>query len=214
MRRVPPSVASQFEGTTRHFRAAPGFAKLAAQHSYFSAVSVSESPMKQAISGVSPPSGVESTIMTVWPSIGRTPFGQTLGRLYGIKAGIGNVLTVGNLIALASIPQALALFFLSIAPWSCLRYRLTNRRVVIERGFNAKVDKEVSLDNFDTIEVEVAPGQEWYPCANLIFSKGKIETFRIDGVPHHEGFRRACLNAQRGFAGVKNAGAKRKAGAK
>jgi len=187
---------------------------LSAQRNSFSAVTASESPMKQAISGVSPPTGYESTVMSVWPSIGRTPFGQTLGRLYGIKAGIGNVLTVGNLIALASIPQALALFFLSIAPWSCLRYRLTNRRVVVERGFIAKVEKEVSLENFDTIEVEVAPGQEWYPCANLVFSKGKIETFRIEGVPHHEGFRRACLNAQRGFAGVKNAGAKRKAGAK
>lgn len=170
--------------------------------------------MKQAISGVSPPAGYESTVMTVWPSMGRTPFGQLLGRLYSIKAGIGNVLTLGNLIALASIPQALALFFLSLAPWSCLRYRLTNRRVVVERGFIARVEKEVSLDNFDTIEIEVKPGQEWYPCGDLVFYKGKIETFRVEGVPHLEGFRHTCLNAQRGFAGVKSAGAKKKAGAK
>jgi len=170
--------------------------------------------MKQAISGVSPAGEGESTIMTVWPSMGRTAFGQLLGRLYGIKAGIGNVLTVGNLIALASIPQALALFFLSITPWSCLRYRLTNRRVVVERGFIAKVQKEVSLDNFDSIEVDIRPGQEWFPCANLVFYKGKIETFRIEGIPHHEGFRHSCLNAQRGFAGVKNAAARRKVSAK
>ncbi|MCE9604671.1 MAG: PH domain-containing protein [Planctomycetia bacterium] len=170
--------------------------------------------MKQAISGVSPVGGAESTIMTVWPSMGRTPFGQLLGRLYGIKAGIGNVLTVGNLIALASIPQALLLFFLALTPWACLRYRLTNRRIVVERGFIARVEKEVSLDNFDTIEVVVAPGQEWYPCGNLVFYKGKVETFRIDGIPHLEGFRHTCLNAQRGFAGVKSAGAKKKVAAK
>lgn len=170
--------------------------------------------MKQAITGVSPATVAESTVMIVWPSIGRTPFGQTLGRLYGIKAGIGNILTVGNLIALVSIPQALALFFLALNPFSCLRYRLTNRRVVVEKGFKAAVDKEVSLENFDTVEVEVLPGQEWYPCSNLVFFKGKVETFRLDGVPHAEGFRHACLNAQRGFMGVKNAAGKKKAAAK
>jgi len=166
--------------------------------------------MKQAISGVSPPAASESTIMMVWPSMGRTPFGQTLGRLYSIKAGIGHILTVGNLIALASIPQALALFFLALNPFTCLRYRLTNRRVVVEKGYKATVEKEVSLDNFDTIEVEILPGQEWFPCSNLVFLKGKVETFRLDGVPHAEGFRHTCLNAQRGYAGVKNAASKRK----
>lgn len=170
--------------------------------------------MKQAISGVSPSALAESTVMMVWPSIGRTPFGQSLGRLYSIKAGIGNILTVGNLIALASIPQALALFFLALNPLTCLRYRLTNRRVVVEKGYKATIDKEVSLDNFDTIEVESRPGQEWFPCSNLVFFKGKVETFRLDGVPHAEGFRHTCLNAQRGFAGVKSAASKRKAGAK
>lgn len=170
--------------------------------------------MKQAITGVSPPAIAESTVMMVWPSIGRTPFGQSLGRLYGIKGGFGNILTIGNLIALASIPQALALFFLALNPFSCLRYRLTNRRVVVEKGYKATVDKEVSLDNFDAIEIETLSGQEWFPCSNLVFLKGKVETFRLDGVPHAEGFRRTCLNAQRGYAGVKSATGKRKAGAK
>lgn len=170
--------------------------------------------MKQAITGVSPAAVSESTVMMVWPSMGRTPFGQTLGRLYSIKAGIGNILTVGNLIALASIPQALVLFFLALNPFTALRYRLTNRRVVVEKGYKAKIDKEVSLENFDVIEVEVLSGQEWFPCSNLVFFKGKVETFRLDGVPHAEGFRHACLNAQRGYAGVRNAAAKRKVSAK
>lgn len=170
--------------------------------------------MKQAITGVSPAAVSEATVMMVWPSMGRTPFGQLLGRLYGIKAGLGNILTVGNIIALASIPQALLLFFLALNPFSCLRYRLTNRRVIVERGYKATVDKEVSLDNFDAVELEVLSGQEWFPCGNLVFFKGKIETFRLDGVPHPEGFRHACLNAQRGHAGVKNAGGQRKSVAK
>ncbi len=161
--------------------------------------------MSQAITGVSPPAAVETTIMTTWPSMGATPFGQTLGRLYSIRAGIGNILTIGNLIALASIPQVLLIFALNILPWSCVRYRLTNRRVVKEVGLKGKVDKEVALANFDRVETVVQPGQEWFPCGDLVFYNGNVETFRLTGVPHPEGFRNTCLKAARGAAGVKKA---------
>lgn len=152
--------------------------------------------MKQAITGVTPPDLAEVTVMTTWPSMGSSSFGQTLGRLYQIPL-------FGKLIALAAIPQAILLFAINALPWSCLRYRLTNRRVVVERGLAAKLDKEVSLDNFDSIELEVLSGQEWYRCGNLIFLKGKIETFRLDGVKDPESFRQTCLKTQRGYIGVK-----------
>ncbi|MBN8628352.1 MAG: PH domain-containing protein [Planctomycetes bacterium] len=154
--------------------------------------------MKQAITGVSPSVLGEATVMTTWPSMGATAFGQLLGRLYAMPL-------FGKLIALAAIPQALLLYALNLLPWSCLRYRLTNRRVVVEKGLRAKIDKEVSLDNFDTIEVEVLNGQQWYRCGNLVFFKGKVETFRLDGVPHPESFRHTCLKTQRGYGGVKKA---------
>jgi len=146
--------------------------------------------------------------MTTWPSIGATPFGQTLGRAYSNKAGIGNVLNVGNFIALISIPQALLLYAINFNPWTCRRFRLTNRRIVIERGLRAKVEQEVLLDNFDAITFQQLPGQAWFRCADLIFTKGKVETFRLDGVPHAESFRQTCLKTMRGFAGVKKAGGK------
>ena len=161
--------------------------------------------MPQAITGVTPPTAAESTVMTVWPSMGATPFGQSLGRLYQIPTGFGNIVTVGRLIALAAIPQALALYLLNLWPWTCRRYRLTNRRVVVEKGVQGKADKEVALDNFDEIEVVVRPGQEWYRCGDLVFSKNKVETFRLAGVPSPESFRHTCLKAQRGYAGVKKA---------
>lgn len=161
--------------------------------------------MSQAITGVSPPAAAETTVMIVYPSMGATPFGQTLGRLYSIRAGIGNILTLGNIIALLSIPQAMLLFVLRILPWSCTRYRLTNRRVVVEKGLKAKVDKEVSLSHFDRIETVVQPGQEWYPCGDLVFYNGQIETFRLLGVPNPGGFMNTCLKAARGYAGVKKA---------
>jgi hypothetical protein len=161
--------------------------------------------MSQAIAGVSPASVAETTIMTTWPSIGARPSGQALGRAYLNRAGLGNVLTVGHFIALISIPHALLLYFLNLNPLTCLRYRLTNRRVVIEQGLRARVIKEVPLDNFDAVTYQQVPGQEWYRCANLIFTNGKVETLRLEGVPHAESFRQTCLKAMRGYAGVKKA---------
>lgn len=164
--------------------------------------------MIQAITGVSPAGTSEVTIMTVHPSMGSTSFGQTLGRAYGIRAGLGNIVTVGNIIALLAIPQALLLYAINLSPLTCRRYRLTNRRIVVEKGLKAKLDKEVSLDSFDTVEVIVQPGQEWYRCGDLVFSQGKVETFRLVGVPSPESFCQTCLKAQRGYKGVKKAAGK------
>ena len=113
--------------------------------------------------------------------------------------------TLGKLIALLSIPQVMLLFALKLFPWTCKRYRLTNRRVVAEQGLRGQTIKEVALDGFDSISLEVLPGQEWYRCGNLVFFKGKVETFRLDGIPNPEPFRQTCLKAQRGHVGVKKA---------
>lgn len=159
--------------------------------------------VNQAIAGVAPESLSEVTIMTVWPSIAATRTGQALGRLYAIRSGCCNVLTVGNLIALASIPVALLLYFF---PWitnTVRRYRLTNRRLIVERGLLPRAERSVSLDDFDAIDVVVQPGQAWYPAGDLVFRRGNIESFRIYGVRRPESFRQTCLKAQRAHSSVK-----------
>jgi hypothetical protein len=182
--------------------------------------------MKQAIAGVSPPGQGEMTIMTVWPTLGARWEGRMFGRFYLLKPGVtlcGVPVTVGRLIALLSIPLILPLYFLMLLPCFiflpkmgpvpriyvsnplCRRYRLTNRRVVIEHGTSGTVFGEVSLDQFDAIEVEVLPGQQWYPCGELIFFNGKVETFRLSGVSRPETFRQTCLKAQRSHSGVRRA---------
>src|SRR5438132_87574 len=159
--------------------------------------------MKQAIAGVSPSTQGEMTIMTIWPTLGARWEGRMFGRWYLMKPGVticGVPVTIGRLIALASIPLILPLYFAMLLPcfiflpklgpipriyvpnpW-CRRYRLTNRRVIVEHGTSGAVFGEVSLDEFDAIDVLVLPGQEWYPCGELIFRKGAIETFRLSGV--------------------------------
>ena len=83
-------------------------------------------------------------------------------------------------------------------------------KTTLEKGLKARIDKEVSLDNFDSIELIVHPGQEWYPCGDLAFLNGKVETFRLLGVKNPEPFRQTCLKTQRGHAGVKKATAVKK----
>jgi hypothetical protein len=167
--------------------------------------------MKQAIAGVAPPDLKEVTIMTVWPTNAVTGLGRWLGTWYECKAGFGKYLTVGKLALLVSIPVALGLFFFLLAPGFNRRYRLTNRRLILERGYRPFLEKGpgpiierfVSLDDFDSIEIVVLPGQQWYKAGEMVFRKGPVETFRISGVSRPESFRHTCLEAQRAFSSVK-----------
>jgi hypothetical protein len=87
-------------------------------------------------------------------------------------------------------------------PWAIRRYRLTNRRVVIERGINPKVERYVDLDRFDAIDLVVAPGQEWYAAGDLVFRRGPIETLRLSGVSRPESFRQTCLKTRQSYVSV------------
>ncbi|MFM8634739.1 MAG: PH domain-containing protein [Planctomycetia bacterium] len=158
-------------------------------------------PAKQSISGVVPPSVAEATVMTVWPSVGSTSCGQWLGRLYRIKSGIGP-LSIGRMALLMTIPLGLAMYFSLRMPWSIRRYRLTNRRVSIERGISPNVEQYVDLDRFDAIDLVVRAGQEWYDCGDLVFRRGQIETLRLPGVTRAEPFRQACLKVRQAYVSV------------
>ncbi|MBX3434576.1 MAG: PH domain-containing protein [Pirellulales bacterium] len=175
--------------------------------------------MGQAIPGVVPDTEREVTIMTVWPSLGATAYGRWWGRLLQNKFGIsvfGIPITLGRIMALASIPFILPVYFHMLVPRlpgvvfgfpnpACRRYRLTNRRVVVEQPFGGGEQQSVSLDRFDSVTVEVLPGQEWYPAGDLVFRNGVIETFRLTGVPHPKAFCETCVKAHKGFVGVQQA---------
>ena len=157
--------------------------------------------MKGPVSGVVPPSVAEATIMTVWPSVAATSLGWTLGLLYRIKEGFGPV-SIGRVALLATVPLGLMLYLSMRAPWAIRRYRLTNRRVVVEQGINPQVKQFVLLNGFDAIDVEVSSGQEWYAAGDLVFRRGPVETLRLPGVSRPESFRRVCLEAQQAYGSV------------
>ena len=178
--------------------------------------------MKQAIAGLTPAQSEEVVSMIVWPSVAATGLGRFLGRLYSIDMGIG-VLTIGNLIALASIPIALPLYLFRLAPSFFgltpfgVRYALTNRRIVelrneFRRGSGWMPDFEfgaetrsVQLDRFDNIRIDIQPGQAWYTAGDLVFLQGDVETFRLPGVSRPEAFRATCMKARDSYVGVRKA---------
>jgi hypothetical protein len=161
--------------------------------------------MDQAISGVSPASVKETTIMTVWPSNAMFGVGRFLGGLYALRFPDIYFLRIGNLIALLSIPIALVLFFMRVAPFIGQRYTLTNRRVVVYKGLLIAEERAVALDRFDRVEIDVLPGQAWYDAGDLIFRLGNTETFRLAGVSRPEAFRSQIVKAHMAYVGVKKA---------
>jgi hypothetical protein len=174
--------------------------------------------MPQPIAGVAPSQLDEVTVMAVWPSLSATGFGRFWGRLYALAFGFrlfGVPVTVGRLLALASSPLMAALYFLMRLPrlplvlvgfknpWSW-QYRLTNRRLLVEHPFGGEI-RSIALDRFDTIDVEVQPGQAWYKAGDLVFRRGQVEVFRIWGVPRPETFRQICLKTHISHVGVQRA---------
>jgi hypothetical protein len=156
----------------------------------------------QAIAGISPSTETETTIMIVWPSVARYWLGRWFGGWYENKAGFF-VVTVGNILALILIPVSIVLYFLKVLPWIATRYRLTNRRLIVERGIMPVADRFVDLDRFDAIDIVVRPGQRWYKAGDLVFRKGNVETFRIDGVSRPEAFKNVVWKAHQSYVAVR-----------
>ena len=165
--------------------------------------------MSQAIAGVAPVDRAETTVMTVWPSVAGMrllgiPVGKMLGRLLNIKAGF-YIFTVGNLIALAAIPIGLVLFLKRVGPFVAMRYRVTNQRIVVERGLTGVEERSLAFDRFDNIQVEVDSGDEWYKSGDLVFRQGDVERFRLEGVSRPEAFRQVCWKSHQAYVGVQSA---------
>lgn len=140
---------------------------------------------------------------TCWPTIAAHPLGRLVGRLAAIPLGI-RPLTLGNLLALATIPVSLAVFAWQLMPYVCRRYTLTDRRIVIRKGLSGAPGPAIGLDEFDTIDVEVLPGQAWFHAGELVFRRGPDGVFRLSGVSRPEIFRRMCLTVRAARIAVQN----------
>ncbi len=160
--------------------------------------------MHQPVAGVMPSDLVEVTCKVIWPTIGATPAGRLVGRLSDMRIGVGKFFTLGKLMALATIPVSVAVFFWQLMPYVCRRYALTNRRIIIRKGFMPVDDQWIDLDKFDAIDVEVLPGQQWLHAGELIFRHGGQEVLRLSGVSRPEIVRRTCQTAHDALVSVRD----------
>lgn len=151
---------------------------------------------RQAVAGVAPPDVSETVIMQVWPSISASAPGRMLGRLYGIPLA-------GRLIALATFPVALLLYF---SPGRLFRrYTLTTRRVLIEKGLTPRPAQELALEDFDEVQVREQSGQGYFRAADLLLVKNGSTSLELPAVPSPQSFRHAILNARNAYVMVSEA---------
>jgi hypothetical protein len=159
--------------------------------------------MHEPIAGVTPSELAEVTCKVVWPTIGATRAGRLVGRLAAVRVGWGEFFTMGKLLAVATIPISVAVFAWQLLPIVCRRYALTNRRIIIRKGLVPVDQRWIGLDEFDAVEVEVLPGQEWLHAGDLIFRRGGTEVFRLAGVSRPEILRRVCATARSALLSVR-----------
>ncbi len=160
--------------------------------------------MHHPIAGVTPSEFAEVTCKVVWPTIGATRAGRLVGRLGAVHLGWGDFFTLGKLLALATIPLSLAVFAWQLMPRVCRRYALSNRRIIIRKGLMPVDAHWIGLDEFDTVEVEVLPGQEWLHAGELIFKHAGNEVLRLSGVSRPEVFQHVCQTAQIALLSVRD----------
>jgi hypothetical protein len=165
--------------------------------------SAAASPQRSIPMPPAPHETREIAAMTVWPTIGATAAGRWVGGLCGMQWGFTRVFTLGNLLALLTIPVSLAVFFWQLMPVVARRYTLTNLRLVVYRGLRPVEERSIGLDQFDAVEVQVLSGQEWLQAGEVVFRRAGSEVFRLSGVPRPEVFRQVCLKSQRAVLSVR-----------
>jgi hypothetical protein len=139
----------------------------------------------QAVTGVTPPQVAEAKIREAYPSVARAA---------GLAA-LGKKLT--RTIVLAPLAWLLmsAAYFGKLLPIAMTRYTLTNRRLMIRKGWKGVPRQEVPLADIDEIRLVTDANSDFFRAANLeIVHQGRV-VLTLLGVPDPESFRHAILNA-------------------
>jgi hypothetical protein len=152
-------------------------------------------PTGRPVTGLVPPEVAEATIREAWPGFaaGSPAFGKLLQKLTA-------TIILAPLAWLLLAP-AFLLIRVGLAPLLTRRYVLTNRRLLIRKGFNpkAKPVEEIPLAAIDDVRLDEASKNAFYRCADLeVWSQGK-PALKLPAVPEAESFRRAIINAYKAW---------------
>jgi hypothetical protein len=140
----------------------------------------------QMIAGVVPPQTGEAKIREIWPSVAA----------WKALAGLGQALTRTIILAPVAWVLMSAFYFGKLLPFFATRYTLTNRRVMIRRGWHGTPSHEVPLANIDDVRVVNDKHSDFFRAGNLEILTGDKVVLTMPGTPEAEAFRIAILNAR------------------
>ena len=143
-------------------------------------------PRAFPVTGVIPPQLAEGRIREAWPSVAAVR----------MLAKIGRALT--GTIVLAPLAWLLmsGFYFGKLLPFFMRRYTLTNRRLMIRKGWSGKVGDEVALADIDDVRLEQDANSEFFRAGTLGIVSGSSTVMTLYGVPEADSFRIAILNAR------------------
>jgi len=166
----------------------------------------------QAVMGIIPPTVAEAKIAERWPTVAAFPLvSQLSARLQELAKGImlatfrlpfilaavalPFTFTLALLIALAGWLLLAPFFALKIAPIFMTRYLLTNRRLVVQRGWSRRTAAEVPLAEIDKVQVADGSEQPFYTSADLEILSGGKKVLTLRGVDEFQQFKIQIENA-------------------
>jgi Bacterial PH domain len=125
-------------------------------------------------------------IREIWPTVARVPAVANLGKL------------LNNTIVLAPLGWLLmsGVYFGKLLPLIAVRYRLTDKAIMIVRGWSGSVSQQVLLTEIDDVLLDPASIDQFFRSANLeIIHDGKV-LMTLAAVPDAESFRHAILDSR------------------
>lgn len=132
----------------------------------------------------------ETRIREVWPTVARAP----------VIAGLGKMLTKTIILApLAWLLMSLV-YFSKVMLFTAIRYKLTDKRIAIVRGWSAKVSQAVALADIDDVHLDPGSVDHFFRSADLKIMSGGQVAMTLTAVPDAEAFRHAILDARNAWA--------------
>jgi uncharacterized membrane protein YdbT with pleckstrin-like domain len=129
-------------------------------------------------------------IRLTWPTIARVP----------MVAGLGKMLTHTIILApLAWLVMGL-FYFSKVLPIVGIRYQLTDKKVMIQRGWKGGISQAIALGDIDDVNVDPATIDQFFRSADLAITSGGKTEMTLAAVPDAEAFRHAILAARNAFA--------------
>jgi hypothetical protein len=147
---------------------------------------------RQAVAGLMPPQLAEAMIREVWPSV---------RSISASLAGLSAALMRSLFLAPLGWGLNLLLFGRKFAPMLCQRYTLTNRRLMIQRGWKPTPAQEVALKDIDDVRLVPDSYDAFYRAGDLQVLSGGKEVLKLVSVPEPESFRQAIVNAVKAWGG-------------